>query len=171
MILKVNHFHYFHLKGGQTVCVGKIRVLKKKHPFQLFLMKDGEPEMMTNARWPNALWSDRNKTRGAPQVFYNEFWAKSDGSSKRGMMVDRKVGGVSPLAATGLDMKGAMAVLNTGSFNTFVKPVRHHTAGNGWFTYDDDFGAINFKPANGQYYLDSSEALLDIPGEWYYKMK
>ena len=24
---------------------------------------------------------------------------------------------------------------------------------------------------NGQYYLDSSDALLDIPGEWYYNMK
>ena len=57
---------------------------------------------------------------GAPDVFYNELWGKSDGSSKRGTMVDRKVGGFSPLAATGLDMKGAMAVLNTGSFNTFV---------------------------------------------------
>ena len=159
--------------GGKTVCSGVIEVTDDKHPFQLFLTEEGnsEAEMMTNARWPNALWSDKNEETGAPNVFYNEFWGKSDGSSDRGKMVDRKVNGKSPLAETGLDMKGAMAVLNVGSFNTFVKPVIDHNAGDDFFTYEDDFGDINFKPGQNQYYLDSHEALLDNPGEWYYNME
>ena len=160
-----------HKIGQHTVCIGHIHLSDNQHPFQLFLVKDGKHEMMTNARWPNALWANRNKTRGAPDVFYNDVWGKSDAASKRGMMVDRKVGGVSRLAALGVSMKGAMAVLNTGSYNTFVKPVKKHTAGHDRFTYDDDFGAIHFKPTHGQYYLDSSEALLDVPGEWYYNME
>jgi hypothetical protein len=85
-------------------------------------------------------------------------------------MVDRKVNGVSPLADSGLDMKGAMAVLNVGSFNTFVKPIEDHNAGDDFFTYEDDFGDIKFVPEHNQYYLDSTEALLDNPGEWYYNM-
>ena len=52
------------MTGGRTLCVGRIRVLNDQHPFQLFLMKDGKREMMTNARWPNALWSMKNETRG-----------------------------------------------------------------------------------------------------------
>ena len=83
------------------------------------------------------LTADKNEQTGTPDVFYNEFWGKSDGTSDRGKMVDRKVDGVSPLAETGLDMKGAMAVLNVGSFNTFVKPVKDHNAGDDFFTYDN----------------------------------
>ena len=132
--------------------------------------QDGEIEMMTNARWPNALWADKDTETGTPLVFYNDFWGKSDETSTRGRMVDRKVNGISPLAALGLDMKGAMAILNVGYWNTFVKPVADHNAGDEFFTYEDDFGNIRFEPAKNQYYLDSSEALLDNPGEWYYNM-
>ena len=159
---------------GNTVCVGNIDVINDKHPFQLFLKdkKMEEHEMMTNARWPNALWSDRDSETGAPSVFYNQYWGKSDETSTRGKMVDRKdSNGVSPLADSGLDMKGAMAVLNVGSFNTFVKPVKDHNAGDDYFSYEDDFGDIKFVPEHNQYYLDSSEVLLDNPGEWYYNIK
>ena len=69
-----------------------------------------------------------------------------------------------------MDVSGAMAILNVGSFNTFVKPVDYHKPGEDFFTYDDDFGNINFNPSHNQYYLDSAESLLDIPGEWHYNM-
>ena len=65
-------------------------------------------------------------------------------------------------------MTGAMAILNIGQYNTFVKPVILHEPGTNNFTYDDDFGNILFKAKNGQYYLDSSLELLDNPGEWHY---
>jgi len=157
--------------GRKVVCVGKIKITNDKHPFQLFLNEGDDYEMMTNARWPNALWAEKNAVTGAPNVFYNKFWAKSDLESTRGKMIDRKRNLVSPLAETGLDMTGAMAVLNVGSFNTFVKPVKDHQAGSNFFTYDDDFDNIKFEPKLNQYYLDSSEVLLDVPGEWYYNMQ
>ena len=119
--------------NGKTVCVGEIDVQDDKHPFQLFLKESEELEMMTNARWPNALWTDRHPESGAPLVFYNDYWGKSDENSERGKMIDKKVDGVSPLAATGIDMKGAMAILNVGSFNTFVKPVKEHNAGDDFY--------------------------------------
>ena len=155
---------------GNKVCIGEIEITNGRHPFQLFVQEADEREMMTNARWPNALWTDRHPDTGTPLVFYNDFWGKSDSKSTRGKMIDKEVNGVSALAASGLDMKGAMAILNVGSWNTFVKPVEDHNAGDDFFTYVDDFGDINFKPGQNQYYLDSTEALLDNPGEWYYNM-
>ena len=159
---------------GNIVCSGEISIVDDNHPFQLFLKENenqSEPEMMTNARWPNALWSEKDSETGTPKVFYNEFWGKSDETSTRGKMVDRAINGSSPLATSGLDVKGAMAILNVGFWNTFVKPVTNHNPGDNFFTYDDDFGDIRFEPEKNQYYLDSSEALLDNPGEWYYNMK
>ena len=155
---------------GNVVCVGEIDVKDNEHPFQLFLRKENEMEMLTNARWPNALWTDRDPKRGTPLPFFNDYMGKSDTSSTRGTMVDRKFDGVSPLAESGLDMSGAMAILNIGSWATFVKPVAYHKAGDDHFTYEDDFGQIKFKASHNQYYLDSSEVLLDIPGEWYYNI-
>ena len=159
--------------NGKLVCTSEISIIDDKHPFQLFLRDDNnqnEFEMMTNARWPNALWNEKDSETGTPKVFYNEFWGKSDGNSTRGKMVDRAINGSSPLASSGLDMKGAMAILNVGFWNTFVKPVKEHNAGENFFTYEDDFGDIRFEPDKNQYYLDSSEILLDNPGEWYYNM-
>ena len=138
------------------VCSGKI----KHDVFQLFLDND----MMTNARWPNALWSDKTS-------FSNKYWAHSALNSSRGnpksIMVDD---GKKDLAGTGIDMTGAMAVLNVGSFNTFVKPVEDHKAGQNWFKYEDDFGDINYQQDHNQYYLDSHLALLDNFEEWHYDM-
>ena len=159
--------------NGKTVCSGKINVKNGKHPFQLFLKDNDELKMMTNARWPNARWVDRDPVDDVPLVFYNDYWGKSDKSSSEGLMIDqRDASNISPLAASGLDMKGAMAILNIGSWQTFVKPVKDHKAGDDRFTYEFDFGKIHFVPENGknQYYLDSSEVLLDNPGEWYYDM-
>ena len=113
---------------------------------------------MTNARWPNAVWSDKS-------VFNNTYWAHSDANSTRGRMIDD---GSAGLAATGLNITGAMAVLNVGSYNTFVKQVLWHEPNANSFTYDDNFGGIVWKPWNNQYYLDSKLELLDNPGEWFY---
>ena len=121
--------------------------------WQLFV--DGK--MMTNARWPNALWSDYT-------VFNNTYWAKSDKSSKRGIMVNKG----NSLAASGIDAKGAMAILNVGSFNTFTALVEDHQAGQNFFTYNDTFGAIHWKPKLNQYFLEDKLDFLDQPEEWFY---
>ena len=156
IVLKPNNNVKWHYSTWKNQCFAKIdKVLRKnggKQIFQLFL--DGE--MMTNARWPNALWTDRT-------VFDEHYWGHSDASSTRGVMVDR-----GELAASGLNMTGAMAVLNVGSFNTFVKQVLWHEPGSNNFTYEDDFGKIKFIPEHNRYYLDSKLELLDNPGEWNY---
>ncbi len=124
--------------------------------WQLFV--DGE--MMTNARWPNALWSDKT-------VFLNEYWGKSAKNSTRGTMNDN---GKQNLAGSGLNATGAMAILNIGSFNTFTATVEGHKPGQNNFTYDDTFGTINFKPSRiqNQYFLEDKLEFLDNPGEWFY---
>ena len=175
-------------------CVGKID--NKVQPFQLFLDK----EMMTNARWPNALWKDRT-------AFDEKYWGHSNGNSSQGDLVDYEAGknkgyrksvmvddgqwlkkqqrGVVGLAESNINMTGTMAVLNVGSFNTFVKPVLWHEPGSDNFTYIDDFHFIRrnkktgeesrvdirYYPKNNRYYLDSSLVLLDAPGEWFYDNK
>ena len=82
---------------------------------QLFI----DDEMMTNARWPNSLWSDKT-------IFNSKFWAKSARSSTRGLMID---GGQHKLAESGFNVTGAMAVLNVGSFCTFTRKVLSHGKG------------------------------------------
>ena len=122
--------------------------------WQLFI--DGE--MMTNARWPNALWSSKT-------VFNSSYWAKSSKLSTRGVMVDD---GSKNLAGSGLNATGAMAVLNIGSFDTFTAIVQSHKRGSASFTYDDKFGPIKFKPVLNQYFLEDKLEFLDVPEEWFY---
>ena len=133
---------------------GTYRAKIEQDIWQLFV--DGE--MMTNARWPNALWSDKT-------VFLNKYWAKSSSRSTRGKMVDS---GEKNLAESGLDVTGAMAILNIGSFNTFTAEVQSHMPGQNFFTYKDTFGGIKFKPGHNQYFLEDKLEFLDNAGEWLY---
>ena len=62
-----------------------------------------------------------------------------------------------------------MAILNVGSWETWVREVLYHEPGSNFFLYYDDFGDdIKFK--DPQYYLEASPELLDAPEEWYYDM-
>lgn len=130
---------------------GAYKAIIDEDVWQLFI--DGE--MMTNARWPNVLWSDKT-------VFLPSYLAKSSKTSTRGVMVDN---GVKDLAGSGLNAIGAMAVLNIGSFNTFTAVVRSHKPGTPSFTYDDKFGPINFKPVMNQHFLEDKLEFLDQPEE------
>ena len=134
-------FYSYKINLKMLSCSAKI----DQDVWQLFV--DGE--MMTNARWPNALWSDK----------------KSDKSSKRGKMVDS---GQKDLAGSGINAEGAMAILNIGSFNTFTAAVKRHSPGQNFFTYDDKFGDIKFKPGHNQYFLEDKLDFLDNAGEWFY---
>merc|ERR1719348_302416 len=115
-------------------------------------------ELLTAARWPNALWSDKT-------IFNNSFWGKVDKSLEYGVIVDD---GRLGLASSGINATGAMAILNIGSFNTYVRPVTEHNPGSETFTYNHDMGEVHWLNAHNQYYLEASFALLDNPGEWFY---
>ena len=111
-------------------------------------------DLLTSARWPNAKWSDKS-------IFDNKFWRPCP-DSERGTIVD------DALADANLNFTGSMAILNIGSWETYVAEVESHTPGNNNFTYNDDFGNIHFK--HQQYYLEASLELLDSPEEWFYDM-
>merc|ERR1711872_561090 len=111
-----------------------------------------EDDLLTLARWPNALWSSRT-------VFNNKYWRQAP-KSLRGTIVDEG------LADSGVDVKGAMAILNIGAWETFVRQVLEYD-GKSEFTYDDTFGDILFK--HPQYYLEAKLEFLDSPEEWFYE--
>merc|ERR1719285_1325495 len=89
---------------------------------------------------------------------------EADGSD-RGVVVDPE------LAKSGLDMTGAMAILNIGAWITFVAKVDDHGKGNDHFIYNDTFGDISFHVKHNSYYLEGTLALLDAPEEWYFDPK
>ena len=72
------------------------------------------------------------------------------------------------LAGIGLVAKGAMAILNIGSFNTFTAIVDSHRPGQSSFNYRDTFGDFKFKPSHNQYFLEDKLEFLDKAGEWFY---
>ena len=111
-------------------------------------------DMLTPARWPNSKWSDKS-------IFDNQYWRPCR-DSERGTIVD------DALAESNLNFTGSMAILNVGSWNTWVREVLFHEPTNNNFTYNDDFGNIKFK--HQQYYLEASLELLDAPEEWFYDM-
>ena len=121
--------------------------------FALFYKND----MLTPARWPNAKWSDKT-------VFDNQHW-RPDGccdNSERGLIVD------DALSEANLNFTGSMAILNVGSFQSWAREVLHYEPGSNNFTYNDNFGDINFR--HQQYYLEAKLELLDGPEEWFYDM-
>ena len=65
--------------------------------------------LMTAARWPNSKWSDKS-------CFDHQYWRPCP-NSERGTIVDEG------LADANLDFTGAMAILNIGSWTTFVRMI------------------------------------------------
>ncbi|CAL4064794.1 unnamed protein product, partial [Meganyctiphanes norvegica] len=119
-----------------------------------------DDDLLTAARWPNALWSDKT-------VFNNSFWGHCMDDSSPGNLIDD---GQAGLAESGIDATGAMAILNIGSFVTWSRPVVHHEPGASSFTYNHDMGDNHWNRAHNQYYFEAKLELLDIPGEWFYDM-
>ena len=65
--------------------------------------------LMTAARWPNSKWSDKS-------CFDHQYWRPCP-SSERGTIVDNG------LAEANLDFTGSMAILNIGSWETYVRHI------------------------------------------------
>ena len=64
-------------------------------------------DLLTPARWPNSKWSDKS-------FFDHHYWRPCP-KSERGTIVDDE------LAEANLDFTGAMAILNIGSWETYVR--------------------------------------------------
>ena len=138
------------------ICSGTINV----DVYQLFL----DDDMMTNARWPNALWKENAK--GERTVFDETFWGHSADTSLKGEMVEKD----GLLADSNINMTDAMAVLNTCSWATSVQRVSFHNPGSNNFQYSDKFEkeGCNFIAGHNRFYLDSKVDLLDNAGEWHF---
>lgn len=123
------------------------------------LFDDGE--MMIMARWPNAFHHD-----GTIWIQQGNWARGHDANSSNGTMVDNVNNG-HDLAASGLDMTGAMGVLNIGSFRSWARPVTNHSAGSNTFTYNP-VPASAYRTKLGYYYLECKLNLLDAEREWFY---
>ena len=113
--------------------------------------------MMTNARWPNAKWSDKS-------IFDGKRWPMMAEGSGKGHVVNQG----RSLADTGINMNGAMAILNIGSFETFVAKVEGHEAGMNKFNFHDTFGDYHFSHDRARYFLEDKLELLDAEEEWFF---
>lgn len=112
--------------------------------WQLFI--DGVQQ--TGARWPNARYSDNS-------VFnQSENWAKTE-SSSNGQFIDPNL--------PALDLTGAVAVLNCGSFRSYAAKVKQNSASS--LTHDN---VPNHKGGSFYYFLDSHLDLLDAEEEWFF---
>eukprot|EP00111_Clytia_hemisphaerica_P016485 TCONS_00048859-protein len=121
--------------------------------WQLFFGKT----MMTNARWPNAKWSDKT-------IFDGKRWPTLAEGSRSGLIINKG----RSLADTGIDMTGALAILNIGSFETFVAKVENHRAGKNQFNFKDTFGDYHFSHDRSRYFLEDKLELLDAEEEWFF---
>jgi len=121
--------------------------------WQLFV--DGE--MMTNARWPNAKWSDKS-------IFNASLWGKSTDETTETTLHDKN----ELLSQSGIDAKGAVAVLNIGSWDTYVSTVTGHERRQSWFTFNNTWGPMtHLKGKTGQYFLEAKMEFLDSEEEWF----
>ena len=72
------------------------------------------------------------------------------------------------LASSGLDVTGAVAILNTGSWNTYPQIVLHHQKGSDSFTYNATGEFFHNPPRLNHYFLEDLLEFLDQPTEWFY---
>ncbi len=118
-------------------------------------------EEMVMARWPNAKFSDGS-------VWDKEnHWAHGSIDDDplaygNGNMIDKPHNGTN-LAESGLDITGAIAVLNVGSFKTWTRKVLSHSGNE--FTYDP---VPSWKTKHHDYFLEGKLDFLDSPGEWFF---
>ena len=113
--------------------------------------------MMTNARWPNAKFSDKS-------IFDGKRWPTMAEGSGKGHVVNQG----QSLPNTGINMNGALAILNIGSFETFVAKVKGHEAGKNKFDFHDTFGKYHFSHDRARYFLEDKLELLDAEEEWFF---
>lgn len=141
------------LTGSWTHHSGSIYKLQLAEPvWQLFV----EDELMVNARWPNARFDDDS-------MYSHSGWAKGlDTTSTNGYFDTDPA--VHDLAATNLDVTGAVVIANTRHFETYTRKVTSHTPGSNAF----DHGVTPFfSGSKSYYYLQAKLNLLDQDKEWH----
>ena len=144
---------------GWTQHSGSIyRTTLNRDVWQLFV----NGEQMIPARWPNARFDDETVWDSLTH------WGRGGTDDTNGTMVDHSHNGIS-LVASGLDLTGAIAILNVGNWATWALPVISHAAGTDSFTYAPiASGYQKFSNNNHRYFIEGKLALLDAEKEWFF---
>ena len=119
-------------------------------------------EMMVEARWPNQPFDRR---------WDKSTWRATGRGSEYGKIADPE------LAKSGVDWTGALAVLNVGMWETYLRPVQNHARDQAWFSYAKDLSERHeskwvlrnrTRPGYDRYFIYGKLEALDSPGEWFY---
>ncbi|MEI6604594.1 MAG: Ig-like domain-containing protein [Verrucomicrobiota bacterium] len=145
--------------SGWTQHSGSIyRCTLTSNVWQLFV----NGEQMIPARWPNARFDDETVWDSLTH------WGRGGTDDTNGTMVDHAHNGIS-LVSSGLDITGAIAILNLGNWATWALPVLSHSAGTDTFTYAPiSSGYQKFSNNNHRYFIEGKLALLDAEKEWFF---
>lgn len=146
------------VEGTWSIHEGQIYKTTLDHDiWQLF----ADDQEMIMARWPNArfddgtIWDQENN------------WAHGDeAASVNGIEVDDPYGSTD-LSTLPFSIEGALAILNIGSFRSYVKTVISHTTGSGIFTFDP-VPETAYRTKHHYYFLEKKLEFLDQESEWFY---
>lgn len=159
-------------------------------------------EAVVAARWPNAQYGDGSiwdmKSTWRHQKPESSFGTMIDGRpyeeikvGSSGNTYTELPAGINAesLAQSGLDVTGAIAIMNIGSWLNWAQRVSSHTPGTDTFTYSTDFSGSgtamskaaqnmladanfwatkNGKYEEGHYYLEGKLEFVDSPNEWFF---
>ena len=132
------------------------------HIWQLFV----DNNEMVMARWPNANFTDKS-------IYNFDSWASGivdsvtgfpDGSYNGFELVDPSNYN---LAATGLNITGAIGIMNVGSFKTYNREITSHNANENFFSYNPVPNNA-YRDKHHHFYLEGKLDFLDQANEWYY---
>ncbi|MCT4590912.1 MAG: T9SS type A sorting domain-containing protein [Carboxylicivirga sp.] len=113
---------------------------------------------MMAARWPNARF---DKGEGWDKKTWAQGNEKLSGNT---VLFDDPQNG-HDLAKSGLDVKGAMAVMNIGKFVSCCRRVESHNAGQNFFEFKS---FPRYLPKENYYFLEGKLEFLDNETEWYF---
>ncbi|VGO16262.1 hypothetical protein PDESU_04853 [Pontiella desulfatans] len=156
------------ISNGWTLHSGNIyKTTLNEDVWQLFA--DGE--MLIPARWPNAdpnidLWEQWESDHWAEGRSERNFSPDNPPWDVNGTVYDHPHNGID-LAASGLDISNAIAVLNLGSFRTWTRVVDAHVPGSNMFTHAP-VSASGYKDKEHYYFVEGKLELLDAENEWFY---
>ncbi|MCK5175923.1 MAG: hypothetical protein KAR47_21190, partial [Planctomycetes bacterium] len=158
-------------KGERVVLDGSTPISAKwtKHEGQIYRAKTEETVLwqlfvdgksMCSARWPNGNWDDgsiwdKKKSMAWPEKDKSDF----------GLHYNQE------LKEFDFSLKGAIIVINSGSFKTYTSRVKKHVPGDDHFsfsTYKVRRHFDNYPVAKHGYFLEGNLGLLDVPGEWHF---
>lgn len=155
--------------GEKVVLDGTIDIQGrwKKHRGSIYKLKVNQDiwqlfwnnEMVVPARWPNAQYADNSVWD------QKKTWAKGLHKQDTREILYNDPETPHQLSDLDFSIKGAMAILNVGSFTTTTRQVQSHKKGEQEFSFKKVKG---YRPKHHYYYLEGKLEFLDSENEWFY---